>query len=94
MSYLFSVEMFITLCKIKVNFFHSFVICAGNVFSVYLLLKAIENQSDCYGKNNRQTRIYVKKSPFAILFFDECHRCYQWKNLLPAYLLYYFCAPK
>jgi len=46
MRYLFSIEMFITLCKIKVNFFHSFVICAGNVFSVYLLLKAIENQSD------------------------------------------------
>ena len=57
-------------------------------------LMAIENQSARYVKNNRQTRIYVKKSPFAILFFDNCHRCYQWKNLLPAYLLYYFCAPK
>ena len=32
MSYLFSIEVFITLCKIKVNFFHSFVICAGNFF--------------------------------------------------------------
>ena len=31
-------------------------------------LMAIENQSARYVKNNRQTRIYVKKSPFAILF--------------------------
>jgi hypothetical protein len=35
-------------------------------------LMAIENQSARYVKNNRQARIYVKKSPFAILFFDNC----------------------
>jgi hypothetical protein len=46
-------------------------LCGKWLFGMPFLM-AIENQSARYVKNNRQARIYVKKSPFAILFFDNC----------------------